>query len=82
VVDLLFLTSQQRGKADSNFGRSQFRKTERTSGASGLGHSQMTFMSTQVIDRTSHVTIPVDTIQSQIQMSIENEHSSYFLDGR
>jgi hypothetical protein len=71
MIDLFFLPSQERGKADPDFSRSQFRKTERTSCASGLGHSKMAFMSTQVVDRTSHVTIPVDTVQSQIQVSVE-----------
>jgi hypothetical protein len=77
MVDLAFLTSQECGKTNTNLSRSQFGKAERTAASTRICHSQSTFLSAKVINGTSHIAIPVNTIESQIKMSIKQKHGRF-----
>jgi hypothetical protein len=76
MADFLFLSGQESGEADTKFCGSHFRKTKGSAGSSGVSHAKGTFLSSEVIDRASHVAIPVNTIQSKVEMSIKQQHGN------
>jgi hypothetical protein len=77
VVDFSFLSGEQRGQADANLSLSQLRQTEGTSTATGIGHPERSFLSSQGVNLASQVAIPVHSIQGQIQMGVKQQHGRF-----
>ena len=74
MVDFLFLSGEECGEADSEFSGFHFGEAECGAAASWVGHSEGSFLGAQVIDRAAEVTIPVNTIEGEVEVAIEQQH--------
>lgn len=74
MVDFLFLSGEECGEADCEFSGFHFGEAECGAAASRVGHSECSFLGAQVIDRAAEVAIPVNTIEGEVEVAIEQQH--------
>ena len=78
VIDRLFPAGEQRGHANAHFRFLQFRQRNSVVAAPGRIHPERPFLRANIRDGLPQIPIPIDPVEGQIQMRIEQQHRTTF----
>ena len=74
MVDRLFDARQHRGDADADLGLPQLRQADGASLPARVGEAENGFLHADVVDVHPQVAVPIDGVQAEVKVRIEEQH--------